>query len=314
MISPPLTPIADAPSLTSEVRRAAAALLDDALGHASDPGRLGEDAVVHEMRKRIKELRALLRLAGRSLVDESSQPVRSRENEALRIAAGALGEARDAAVMLQTLDAIAPEAGLAPQELGALRRELARRQQGHDPRKGGLKTARPILEAVRARSGGWRFASEGEAWSQIGPNFRRIYRRGRRAMRAAGHTADAETWHAWRRRAKDLRYALELLRLAAPPILEGSIRVAKKLTDRLGEEHDLAVLLELVRGAEPPLVDGATASALVAAVQTRSGGLRCTAMREGAWLYGERPRASARRIGAYWNTAAAFAPSAVRES
>lgn len=302
MISHPLTPVADAASLAFEVRRTAAALLDDAMGHACDPGRVGADAAVHEVRKRIKELRALLRLAGPWLIDERSGPVHPRENDALRIAAGALGEARDAAVMLQTLDALVGDSGMAPQELQALRRVLSRRAEEHDPRGGGFEAARQILEAVRARSAEWRFAGEGEAWAQIGPNLRRIYRRGRRAMRAAGQTADAEAWHAWRRRAKDLRYALELLRLSAPPIMEGSISVARKLTDRLGEDHDLAVLLEFIRAAEPPLMEQATASALNLAAQSRSGKLRCTAMRDGEWLYGERPRALARRIGAYWNT------------
>ena len=306
MIERPIKPVSSASALGEDVVAIAQGLLDDAIGHMRQPQRAGVETAIHETRKRIKEVRALLRLTNKSLVDVEGNPVRPAANDALRSAARPLGEARDAAVMLQTLDALiaAGEGALFAQDLAPLRDELtARHAEGtaHDQKE--IAAALQHLEQVRSRCSGWRIQTANDnAWQALGPNLRRIYRRAGRAMRASAASEDADAWHGFRRRSKDLRYALELLRSAAPELLEPAAKVAKVMTDHLGEDHDLAVLLQYVRAS-------GAACAIATLIQGRSRGHRVAALQDGAWLLAERPRDLARRIASYWCAASTCAPA-----
>ena len=157
--------------------------------------------------------------------------------------------------------------------------------------------AAAILEAARGRVDGWRLdvGRKGDAWDALAPGLKKIYSDGRDDLKTARDSGDAELWHDWRKRAKDLRYALELLRESAPAILGGMIDAAGTLGDDLGDDHDLAVLLATVRG-DPDLCDDATAATLEALATRRSddaadirptatrGG--CTPSRRGRWSGG----------------------------
>lgn len=320
MIDAPLRPVGDAQALAAQVRRVAGALLDDALGRVRGPERAGTGKAVHESRKRIKELRALLRLTGDALVGADGQPARRRENEALRLAANGLGDARDAAVRVQTLDGLMERFAdeLSVNAFASLREALVRRQEtaqagGSD----GFARAREILEAARARVDAWHVVlkdspapsrGSGAAWQVVGPALRRIYWRGRRAMKGAIGTDEAEMWHEWRKRAKDLRYALELMRESAPALLGDAAASAKALTDDLGEDHDLAVLLASATSLFGGQGDGAAARSVAGLdrlVARRREELQLNARRGGALLYAESSGAFARRIGAYWRAALA---------
>lgn len=298
MISTPLRPVRSAHELEIDLRRVASALLQDALSQLRGPA-AGHEKAVHETRKRIKELRALLRLVDPALVDATGQPARELENDQLRAAADGLAASRDAAVMLQTLEALARCGGeeLNGVDLGHLRKGLERRRtQSIAGQEAGFAKAIELLEGVLARASGWRIDA-GDAWEALEPGLKRIYRRGRRAMRQALATSEPAPWHDWRRRAKDLRYAIELLRESAPPLLEGAARAASLLTDQLGEDHDIAVLLEGLSEGDPGL-DAAGALARIG--HRRRAVLQSQAARTGGWLYAESPSAFAQRVGAYW--------------
>ena len=53
--------------------------------------------------------------------------------------------------------------------------------------------------------------------------------------------------HEWRKRTKDLRYALELLEPLWPDVMEAFAAEVDDLADLLGEDHDLALLEAFVR-------------------------------------------------------------------
>lgn len=311
MIERPIKPVSSAAALQDDVVGIAQFLLDDAIGHLRDPQRAGVETAVHETRKRIKEMRALLRLTSKALVDRSDQPVRPAANDLLRSAGGALGGARDAAVMLRTHDALidSEEGALFAQPLAPLRQEIADRQaraSAHDQEE--FAAALGFLEQVRSQSSQWCLEGSDNTWQALGPNLRRIYRRTRRAMNSAVDARQADTWHAFRRRSKDLRYALELLCNAAPDLLEPAAKLAKKMTDHLGDDHDLAVLLDYVRtsGAASEEQKGVIATL----IDSRSHGHRVVALRDGQWLLAERPRNFTRRIASYWCAASTYAAPA----
>ena len=304
MIDDPLQPCGDADALAQEVRRVAGALLDDAIRLAGGSG--GVDARVHEVRKRLKELRSLLRLVRFALTDEGGDKFAAARDDACKSAANQLGDARDAAVMVQTLDQLKQRFAdeLAADAFAGLRRELVARHKSLKKDGIAFDRAATILEAARGRVEHWRLdvGKKNRAWDALSPGLKKIYRDGRDDLKTARDSGDAELWHDWRKRAKDLRYALELLRESAPAILGGMIAAASDLGTDLGDDHDLAVLLATVRG-DPSLCDDATAATLEALATRRSGELRATADADAARVYAESPKAFARRLRAYWRSA-----------
>jgi CHAD domain-containing protein len=242
---------------------------------------------VHEARKDMKKLRALLRLLRAELGDELYRA----ENARFRDAARSLSGVRDADVMLATLESLDSGAPAELREaLEAHRRSLEAAGAPREDAIGALEEARGGVEE-------WPLERDG--FDVVGPGLRREYRRGRRALRAVEAERTDENLHEWRKRVKDLWYHLTLLGDVWPATMKALGDEAHALSDRLGEDHDLAVLAAWAdeRGAALDL------SALDAAVAARRATLQAQALELGRRLYAERPRAYADRLGAWWAAA-----------
>src|SRR4051812_21853218 len=201
------------------VRRIARGQLDLA-GSRLDAGtglRGDLDGAVHETRKAFKRLRALVRLSRDALGDEAYR----RENTIFRDAGRRLSGARDAAVLVQTLDGLAARyrAELGDDAFAGLRAALASEAEAASGALSDDRTAvdqvQGTLEAARRRVGGWPLPDDG-GLAMLAPGFERIYRRGRRALQVVRKEPDTETLHELRKRAKDLWHAAQVLRPAAP--------------------------------------------------------------------------------------------------
>src|SRR5205823_9137299 len=96
------------------------------------------------------------------------------------------------------------------------------------------------LSAARSRIGEWRLKASG--WDAIGPGLGRTYRQGRQAFRGVRTGSEVEHLHEWRKRAKDLWYELRLLARVCGPAVRGQAKEAHRLSDLLGDDHDLGVL------------------------------------------------------------------------
>src|SRR3954471_24540286 len=95
--------IAPGEPVPDEVRRLAIGRIDDALDELRGVSDSSRAEAVHEARKDLKKLRALLRLARGELGERTF----ARENACFRDAASELGGARDADAMLETLGGLA---------------------------------------------------------------------------------------------------------------------------------------------------------------------------------------------------------------
>lgn len=282
--------------------RVACGRLEHAIGELAGESDSGPVEAVHEARKDIKKLRALLRVArdplGRELV--------RRENTELRDIAGGLGALRDADVAGETLDKLAADCPdlLTPAAAGRLRRAL----EGADPtgppdREREMEAARERLELVLDRAEDWQLG--GEDWELLGEGMRRSYRRGRRRMRAAADDPTDEALHEWRKRVKDHWYQLRLVRCAWPSPLEAVAEEAHLVSEQLGDDHDLGLLAERFGdGSDGPASEG-DRERLGQAVERRRGQLREAAFTAGARIYAERPKVFELRFARYWQAQAA---------
>ena len=233
MINHPIEPAGDPPGL---FRAAALRLLDDAQAQL-DPADPAKSA--HEVRKRIKETRTILRLL-RSGPGDGTRDL----HDQLRSIAHELAPLRESAALRDSADTLCKLAA-----------ELDDAQPIVDKLAEHLTSSpdSPVFTDLQARlaaAASDLLAMQLPTRKQVRRQAVRLYAKGRklmhkaatsRSLRPRGHD-DAEQWHDWRKRAKDLRYLLELLRDRSPTFAGGLAAAAKSLTDALGDEHDLAEL------------------------------------------------------------------------
>jgi CHAD domain-containing protein len=262
----------------------------------TDRGEL--DEAIHASRKAFKRLRALVRVARDGLGDETYH----RENEAFRDAGRALSSVRDARVMVDTLEQLIIRYGdeIPDGGFGGLHDALsAEARAAHERLANDSSTVRDVLgtlRAARARVESWPLP-EDEDLGLLAPGFERIYRRGRRAQRAADGGGGTEALHELRKRAKDLWHAAQLLRMAAPKSMKKLARRAHRVSDLAGEDHDLAVLLDGARARAHTLQPGEL-ELLDVLVARRRNALQREALTRGQRVYRRKPRKLARRIAA----------------
>ena len=268
----------------------AAALLDDT---AADPV-----IAIHDARKDLKKTRSLLRLARPALGRKTYRA----ENDALRDAGLALSGARDADVLVETVDKLAARfvGQLPASDFASVREALAQ-----EARSEGGAAATPDRAAVAAllRDAAERAASwpvERAEWEDLLDGAGSAYSRGVSAFALVREQPSTERLHEWRRRVKDLWYHQRLLEPVWPAMMKAQAKQAHRLSELLGDDHDLAVLRErLSHGITLPAGPAADVPALFALIDERRAELQREAVQLGRRLYAETPQSFGRRLGRY---------------
>jgi CHAD domain-containing protein len=254
---------------------------------------------VHEVRKDIKQLRALLRLVRRGMPRSECR----RYSDTLREAAGHLAAARDAHVKLNALRNLIDhfQRELAPRSFQRIKAILSadcHKQHGELSRK---RAPRRVARLLKKLSG-W-FSSlklKDSGWSALEPGIKRSYRDGRCGYQVTRETGIPENFHEWRKRVKDLYYQVGLLCPIWPEQMSAAEAELKHLGECLGDDHDLFLLtkpdtLKLFRKR-----DEKETEALKALADQRQRELRNEALALGARFYKEKPSVFCKRLRQYW--------------
>ena len=276
-------------ALPDAVRRVARGRIDHAVDELRGKSGSTPEEAVHEARKDMKKLRALLRLSR----DELGKATYGRENACFRDAARELAGTRDSDVMLEALGALELPPGAGWELRKAIQAE--REHGGEDGRAAAARAAVAILKEARGRIDDWPL--EGDSFGAVAGGLERTYRRGRRGFRTASEAPAVESLHEWRKRIKDLWYHHTLLRRLWPPVMTAVGDQAHDLSDLLGDDHDLAMLARWMREHAP-----AAGPEFFEAVERRREELQREALALGALLYAEKPSAFVGRLERLWNT------------
>lgn len=282
------------------VRRVAREQLDRAIeGLTTAQHEDDRAAAVHDARKRLKKLRALVRIIRPALGKKRARA----ENRHLRDTGRLLSAARDADALVEVFDRFTAEVRW-PRERrqatalrGALveARRAARADLADSPVLAEVITR---LRAARLRIDAW--PEMRDDWSVLGRGMKRNYKRGAAALDAAMKDPSPEALHAWRKRSKDVYYGLRLLRPIWPKVITPLASRTHHLTAVLGEDRDLAVLR---RALLPPSLDEEVATvsgALDAAIAVRRRVVLAEAGPLGERLYAESGKRFTRRLKIYW--------------
>jgi CHAD domain-containing protein len=287
------------------IRRIAGGRIDDALDELRGKSDSGPEEAVHEARKDMKKLRALLRLVRGEIGEKTYR----RENDCFRDAARELAGVRDADVMLATLTGLEEryQADLPADAAGGLRQALEahRVSTAAGTRGQASEAAIEMLKQARARVPDWPLERDG--FDAVEDGLRRIYRRGRRDWRAADKEPSTEHLHEWRKRVKDLWYHCSILQETWKPVMKALADEAHELSDRLGDDHDLAVLLAWAHEHATSLDGMDRVHAFEAVVRSRREELQAEAFAYGARLYADKPGVFAERMERWWRASAGTA-------
>jgi CHAD domain-containing protein len=254
----------------------------------------------HQVRKRCKKIRGLIRLVRGSMKDRYK-----RENRCYRDIARDLAPVRDADSDIETYDDLMgrfssqiDKAGLAPvrQRLSWKRKRLLENEIDADSLASDI-IAR--LKEGRARLDGWRLSHMG--FDALAAGLRKSYKRGRKGFKRLLRAGSPEsaTAHEWRKRVKYHWYHLRLLEAVWPEITRRFANETHKISDFLGDSHDLAVLSTTLT---TDLTDADTRqqeTLLGLAEQERLVMLQ-GALRLGSKVFALKPKRVAKALGAYW--------------
>lgn len=230
------------------VQKQAGKALDELSAIGSSDADISGREAVHQVRKRLKRVRAMLRLIRSSIGDREYK----RANESFRDAARPLTEVRDAHVLVTTFDKYCRDDDhLDRASLNTIKQALLVREQEVNNRvlsnPDALKSARDSLQSAVNRMDQWQLEKHG--WNALGSGLKRVYCSGRGAYVAARQEPTVANLHEWRKQAKYFRYQLETIRSIWPLVLDDLSAKAKRLGDLLGDDHDLAMLREELKDA-----------------------------------------------------------------
>lgn len=263
---------------------------------------------VHESRKAIKRLRALLRLV-RPAIGE--KPFRTR-TAALRDVACALSAHRDHSILDETITKLERYAG---REQAALLGEVRRRVE---PARVGATDGRIDVAAMPALCEGLvregkrleKLKFKGGAAATLAPGLQQSYKRGRTAFSKAYKNPSDLAFHNLRKATQWQWRQMALLSRAWPEYFNARVAAARELSQILGDDHDLAVLLA---AADKDLA-GPERAQLEQLVRERQGALRREAHPRANRLFAERPRDFVSRICCYWDSGQHITPGACSPS
>lgn len=235
----------------SGIRRISAELIEHIDGLLSMDQPL-DDSDIHELRKTIKKLRALLVL----LADGLSRKRLRSTRKPLRQLAGQLEGARDSAVLLESLahirahfsDLLDESATASVQEIleTRYRRHMEKQVEGID-----IEAARCDLRQVREEVG--KLKCRKMTPGRLRKHIIRTAREGARSLDTLGADPSTANSHRLRKDVKALWYQLRLFKKIGPKTLPSLLDALDRLGETLGLDHDMAMLQETIE--ELPGID-----------------------------------------------------------
>jgi CHAD domain-containing protein len=253
------------------------------------------DGRIHDVRKRLKRVRAVLRLVTLKL-DSDALEVR---DSVLRGVGRRLSPARDATVILGRFEEIAVHfTGSAIDRI----RELLGDAVKHAKRKLVTPEKLAVLAAeIRSVAGILaRVGTVEEGWPAVEHGLSSSYRTARKHVRAAFADPEVDNLHECRRHSKWLWEQLRLVRRALPKPQVRMLPRLEKFCDILGHYHDFYMLQMALNEAAAHGLEVAKFPALHKRINREMGKCLKRARRLGTSVFVLRPKAMIARIHAGW--------------
>ena len=286
-------------SLAREVRRVAREELERTLKELLTVDDQARSTAVHEARKHLKKVRALIRL----LRPATGEAFYKEGNAAMRKAAQRMSPIRDSHVRVQTIEKLTVKSGKrrAPAAFARIRTAMAARLRQvieESEKEDWSQQAAVEIERPLGRLDNWPLKRL--TTKAIRSGLKAACKKARRALAVARRSATDANLHELRKRVKDLWYDLRLLGGGRPPPILALTKRLRDLGQRLGDDHDLAMLL--ATRADSPLPEPADWETLEKAIASRRPRLQQAALRLASKALIRKPGAFADFVADRWET------------
>ncbi len=260
---------------------------------------------IHDIRKRLKKLRALSRLVRDELGEENYKSI----NIYFRDLGKEISDFRDLTAHLETIELLNERFGkhLYVNFFRTFVKQIEeeRNQMEEALRAQNFFTEHLVNKLSKAKEELINWPVDSNNIDIILPSIARVYRRGRYALNEAYEDPTKENFHEWRKRVKYLWYQTLLLQETWPNFFDTMEDEIHQLADHLGNDHDLMVLKEKILADDFSLKDEGHQSLMIAIINEHSIFLRSAAKIKGELIYAETPEDFKKRIGKYtqinWN-------------
>lgn len=277
------------------IKRVAYSLHTQAISHIDELSENHPHEAVHELRKRFKELRAVLRL-----VRDPLGEVYHFENEFYRDLGREITEIRDVKAFIEALTRVQEqyqsklENNAFTKTARFLYRRLTTLAESMDLKDRLLYIRSQLQEHTKIVK---EWPLEVKNYKDISGSLKRVYERGYKMMGVISSEPSVENFHELRKRGKYMRYHMDIISFIWPGMMNIQEQEFGTFSDILGDDHDLALFLSLLIKEKP---DEEECQLLKAIVNDKRAALQKSVLELGAKLYAETPRAFIRRIGKYW--------------
>lgn len=281
----------------TEVIRIAAEQTDKALTAIENEDNIHE--VIHDIRKRCKKLRALLRL----IRDDTGKDFYKNRNTYYRDLARRVSGLRDVQTMIESLSALNDKYNHELPDLtfefamAALHERKRLLVEKHLLREDVVAGILEELRESKDKISDWP-VSQSQDFGVIAPGMKRVYKRGYKAFNKAFEEPKAENFHEFRKRVKYLWYHTRLVKQNWPEVLKPRAGEVHRLATLLGTDHDLAVLEGFISSDE--MENAPDPETLIEIIHTGSRKLREKAFGLSQKIFAEKPKQHVKRIGKYW--------------
>jgi CHAD domain-containing protein len=256
---------------------------------------------IHETRKCLKRTRALLRFCRPGLEEEAFHSL----NQQLRDSGRLLSSKRDADVLKQTIDSLAQGGKLKPTIVTRLQAATAIARQASTEETHAAPDHRHItaqLQSVREEILGVELSVNSRSIDTRG--LSRSFEACHRTFVPAFGDEDDLAVHEWRKTVQIHWRHMQLINRAWPAYCDARIAEARAISMLIGDVRDLGLLLDFAAGPASEKLTPPMIVSIRTLVRSKQEDLRKEAKLRGALLLGEKPKGLARRMQAYWETAA----------
>ena len=284
-------------SAQANAKRIAQEQVNAAIGEIHD-AQLSVKETVHQVRKRCKKIRGLLRMIRPSLGEKYST-----ENEWYRDIARSVAGLRDGSVALDTFELVSQkfkdQVTLSSYE--SIRQELLNLQGEiveQTDIKQRLKQIKTNFLIGRERLLLWKIKPLGFACFKEG--FKAIYRQAVEAMRSAIDSPAGTEMHEWRKLVKYHWYHCRILQNIWPAMMKTRRDQLKELSEYLGDANDASVLSSILENHRDKVENEKHVDKYLSLLKQHQNALSHKAFQLGKKLFAENDKSITKRFGQYW--------------
>jgi len=265
-----------------------------ALLKCTNPDPAKRDEAVHEARKSIKKIRAVLRLLRTELG-------RMSRKEGARFAkiGRELSDSRDAAALIEVLNQVKE---ISAEAANSIRQGLINEKKRIDEHLVAGNLRNEVGARLEVRAGkvkDWPISDRG--FESLAGGLKRTYRDGLNSLKDAERCGGTLAFHEFRKRVKDHWYHLRLLEESWTPEMRRHEARLKDLETWLGDDHNLAVLIEKLKANPSRFGSAKAVKAFTQAGVEHQNELQRKAIELGHELYAQKPGAFVQAAREMWN-------------